>query len=469
MPDATPEELRAAREPSGPPPVTLWQVLRGYRIDPLVRWGELRTRYGDVAAYRFAFEDRCFVSHPDGARRVLQDNAGNYTKEHGTYDALRKLLGNGLVTSEGSFWLRQRRLAQPAFHRTRIQAMGAQMTRAAVETAERWESLLASGEEVSMFAEMSRLTLQVVGEALFGTALTRAREVGAAWDVLNTQLTERFNAKRLLPPILPTKYDRDFRAARRTLFGTVDGIIAAKRAAGGEGEDLLSMLMHARDEETGEQMSDRQLRDEVVTMLLAGHETTSVALSWTWGLLDLHPDARVRLQEELARVLGGRAPAASDLGQLTFTRAVIDEAMRLYPPAYILTRRVERDDVVCGYRIRKGRVIVMSPLVFHRHPDFWERPDDFVPERWLDADAEKRRPRFAYMPFSGGPRQCIGNNFATMEAVLILATLSQRFEARLAPGYRLEPTYAVTMKPARGLPVRLARVPTVSTAQVAAR
>lgn len=454
--NASRAQFEAAREAAGPEPVSLWRVLRGQPVDPLRRWTFLRERYGDVARYRFGLSDTCFVSSAEGARRVLQENVTNYTKDHLTYAMIRSLVGNGLLTSEGSFWLRQRRLAQPAFHRQRIAAMASQMVDAAVETAEDWEHLAATGETVSMIREMSKLTLKVVGRALFGTGLAdKTALVANAWDVLSLQFVERFSRRRLLPPILPTRYDRAFREARRTMFQVVEEIVALKRAQEEDTEDLLSMLMHARDEDTGQQMTDAQLRDEVTTMVLGGHETTATALSWTWGLLDRHPEARARLKAELDRVLGGRLPAAEDFPRLTCTRAVIEESMRLYPPAWILYRRAVENDVVCGYRIHRGAVVAMSPMIFHRHPAYWDRPDDFLPERWADPEAEKKRPRFAYLPFSGGPRQCIGNNFALMEAVLVLAVLAQRFTPRIADGCELAPRYLVTLTPAAGLPMRI--------------
>ncbi|MFL5458069.1 MAG: cytochrome P450 [Myxococcales bacterium] len=468
MSNATRAEFLAAKDATGED-VSLWRVLRGRGEDPLVRWTRIRERHGDVSRYRYGLDDSHLVTHPEGARRVLQDNAGNYTKEHPSYSMLRRLVGNGLLTSEGNFWLRQRRLAQPAFHRQRIAGMATQMTKAALDLAGEWE--VRSSGPFSMLEEMSGLTLRIVADALFGTGLparagsvcsglrpppvaggARSSAIREAWDVLSRQMADRVSRRRLLPPVLPTAYDRAFREARRTLFDLVGAIVAEKRARRSEEPDLLSMLMSARDEETGEQMTDAQLRDEVVTMVLAGHETTAVALSWAWALLDRHRGAREKLLAELASVLGGRAPTVADVPRLAYTRALIDEAMRLYPPAYIFFRRVKEDDVVCGYRIHRGGVIVMTPMIFHRHPSFWERPDAFEPERWAEED---RRPRFAFMPFSGGPRQCIGNNFAVLEAVLILATLAQRFTPRLAEGYLLEPEYGVTLRPSRGLPMRL--------------
>ncbi len=457
--NASREEFRAAREPTGPAPVSLWRMLRGDKADPLERWLGIQREHGAVARYRYGPFDTFFISDAEGVRRVLQENVPNYTKDHPSYAMIRRLVGNGLLTSEGGFWLRQRRLAQPAFHRERIAAMAEAMTAAALETADGWERLASGGEPFSMLKEMSKLTLRIVGHALFGTGLEeRAARVGASWDVLNRQMLERFDAMRLLPPILPTRYDREFREARRAMLQVVDEIIAARRA--GEARDrgdLLSMLMAARDEESGEGMTDAQLRDEVVTMVLAGHETTAITLAWVWALLDADSGVRERLDHELQQVLGGRAPTAADVPKLVWTRAVIDETLRLFPPAYILNRRVLADDVVCGHRVHAKGVVVITPLVLHRHPGYWERPEVFQPERFLDADAEQRRPRFAYMPFSGGPRQCIGNNFALLEAVLVLATLAQRFRATLVDDRLPDPEYLTTMRPKGGVPMRLAR------------
>jgi cytochrome P450 len=455
---ATPAEFLAAREPTGPASVSLWRLLRGYRSsDPLVRWSQIRAEHGAVARYQFGLADTYFISGAEGVGRVLLENAANYTKDHGTYQMLRRVFGNGLLTSDGSFWVRQRRLAAPAFHRHRIAAMGQQMVAAAAEVAERWEELGRQGQGVSMLKEMSRLTLRVVGDALFGTGLAdKAGAVAGAWDTLNLQLVERFSTKRLFPPVLPTRYDREFRQARHTLFGVVEQIIAARRSQGG-GDDLLSMFMQTRDEDTGEQMTDGQLRDEVVTMLLAGHETTSTALAWLWALLAQHPAVATKLHAELDEVLGGRLPTAADYPRLAFTRAVVEETMRLHSPAYIINRRVASDDVVQGCRVRRGGAIVISPLFLHRQPEYWERPDDFFPERWADAEAEAKRPRFAFIPFSGGPRQCIGNTFAMMEAVLLVATLAQRFEPRLAEGYVPQVQYLVFARPSEGAPMTLSK------------
>jgi cytochrome P450 len=446
--NATPAEIAAAREAGGPPPVTLWHILRGYRADPLVRWRQICEQHGPLARYRFGGADVYLVASAEGARRVLESNAANYDKQHGSFRMLRRVFGNGLLTSEGSFWLRQRRLAQPAFHRERLGRMAERMVSAAEETAARWQERASAGRTVAMTEEMSRLTLKIVGDALFGTALSsHAPAVGDAWRVLNAQLVERFNRRRLLPPVLPTRYDREFRRARRTLIEVVDHVIAERRSRGSEGDDLVTMFMTARDKDTGERMSDGQLRDEVITMLLAGHETTALMLSWTWALLDCHPEVADRLRAELAASLGGRLPTASDVGALPYTRAVLNETLRLHPPAYLLNRHARADDVIEGYRVHRGGSVVVPVALLHRRPEYWERPDEFVPERWLDVDAEKRRPRFAYLPFGGGPHICIGKAFSLMEATVVLAMLAQRFEARLVGGMPA-PEFRVLARPA---------------------
>ncbi len=452
-------EFMSAREATGPEDVSLLRVLWGPKPDPLERWTRIREAHPHVARYRYGLTDSYLVTSAEAAKHVLQDNAANYTKEHPVYGMLRRLFGNGLFTSEGSFWLRQRRLAQPAFHRQRLAAMGAVMTRAALEAADRWQAHVASGEPIAILHEMSRVTLKAVGDALFGAALSeKSSVVQAAWDVLNAQLVERFAKMRLLPPILPTSYDRAFRRARRTLFEVVDEIIATRRASGAESDDLLSMLMHARDEDTGERMTDGQLRDEVVTMLLAGHETTAVGLAWTWIRLDHHRDVAERLRAELSRVLGRRAPTAEDVPSLPYTRAVVEETLRIHPPAYIFHRRVVDNDVVCGRRVHAGGAVVITPTILHRHPDYWEQPDVFAPERWLDEPAQKKRPRYAFIPFSAGPRQCIGNAFSMMESVLVLATLAQRFDPRLVTSGVPATEYLVLARPKGEVLARVAPV-----------
>jgi cytochrome P450 len=301
--------------------------------------------------------------------------------------------------------------------------------------------------------EMMRLALRIVGGALFGTSVeAQAGVVGRTFNTLSDQVVTRFRTFNLIPPVLPTRMDREWRAALAELNSVVYQIIAARRASGEDAGDLLSMLMLSRDEETGEQMSDLQLRDEVLTMLVAGHETTATTLTWAWAMLDRHPTALANLHAELDSVLGGRAPTVADLPQLSYTRMVIDETMRLYPPVYIISRKVVADDTVGGYRIPAGSAVDISAYVTHRHPDFWERPESFEPERFT-PEAVAARHKYAYIPFSTGPRMCIGNSFALMEATLALATLARRYRLRLPADHVLAPAPLVTLRPAGGLPV----------------
>jgi cytochrome P450 len=453
----TPSDTTAARIAPGPRGHLLLGVLPEVRRDALGLLMRTARQYGDVARYRLGPMTSHLISHPDGVRHVLQEHVKNYTKDHFSYRLVARVAGNGLITSQGSFWLRQRRLAQPAFHRQRISAMADAMTRTTAAMLERWDAHAARGEAVGMVEEMMRLTLTIVGAALFGTSVgDKARVVGAAFNVLSEQTVTRFRTMRLLPPVLPTRYDREFRAANRTLHGAVMDIISERRRSNEDRGDLLSMFMLARDEETGETMTDEQLRDEVLTMLVAGHETTATTMSWVWALLDQHPDVEAKLHAELDAVLGGRLPTAADVARLGYTRMVVEEAMRLYPPVYILSRAVKEDDVIGGFRIPAGTSVDLSPYITHRHPDFWERPEEFLPERF-SPEASAQRPRYAYFPFSGGPRQCIGNGFAMMEAQLILATVAQRFRPRRLPGQVLEPEQLITLRPKGGLPMHLER------------
>ncbi|NOK20051.1 cytochrome P450 [Corallococcus carmarthensis] len=441
----------------GPRGHLLMGILPDVRRDALGCLGRMHREYGDVVRYRLGPLRSHLIAHPDGVKHVLQDHVKNYTKDHIAYRMGRWITGDGLITSTGDFWLRQRRLAQPAFHRQRIAGMAAGMIRRTEEMLQRWEPAAASGTPVALSEEMLRLTLGIVGDALFGTSVeAQAEQVGRAFTELSQQMAERFRTFRMLPPVLPTRYDRAFRDARGLLRGTVQGIIETRRKRGDDTGDLLSMLMLARDEDTGEGMTDEQLVSEVMTMLLAGHETTATALSWAWALLAEHPEAEAHLHAEVDAVLGGRAPTVEDVPRLGYTRQVVEEAMRLYPAVIVLSRSVKEDDVVGGFQIPKGTTVDVSPYVTQRHPDFWEEPDAFRPERFA-PEAVAKRHRFAYFPFSGGPRQCIGNSFALMEAQLVLATVAQRYRLREAPGFTLQPDSQLTLRPKGALPMVLER------------
>jgi cytochrome P450 len=427
-------------------------ILARMQREPLRFYLDARARFGDVFRYqvgRFVFH---LLSHPDHVKHVLQDDNKNYPKSR-FYDLVRLVTGEGLVVSEGDYWRRQRRLMQPAFQRQRLAALGTMMTETAAALVERWPPHAASGQPLDIFPEMMHLTLTVVARALFSTDLSSAVEaVGRSLTAILEFINFRMNHPFALPLRFPTPRNLRYRREIRTLDQVVYGILAERRREGKDRGDLLSLLMLARDEETGEGMTDQQLRDEMMTFLLAGHETTAITLSWTWYLLSRHPDVDRRLRAELAEVLGGRLPTVPDLPNLKYMRMVIEEALRLYPPVWALSRGVVADDAVGGYHIPagSGSFVVLSPYVTHRHPAFWENPEGFDPERFT-PEHSAGRPRYAYFPFLGGPRQCIGNDFALMEAQLVVATVAQAYRLHLAPGYTVEPDPIFTLRPRPGV------------------
>ncbi len=408
--------------------------------------------FGDVVCTRAVPFRSLFLAHPDHIKHVLQDNARNYVK--GIVIArLKVVIGDGLFTSEGDFWRRQRRLSQPAFHRDHLAGFATTMTETTAAMLDRWAARARTGTPFDVSAEMSGLTLGIVGRALFSRVLdAHADDVGQALTAALAILNER--AIRFLPsPIWwPSATNRRLRRAIAVLDRVVYDIIETRRRTATQPRDLLAMLLLARDEETGAGMTDRQLRDEVMTFLLAGHETTAVALTWTWYLLDRHPAVAERLRAEVAAALGTRTPTVDDLPRLGYARMVVEEAMRLYPPVWGFTRQAIDEDRVGGFTIPKRSVVTISPYVTHRHPSYWHDPERFDPERFT-PERIRSRPRFAYLPFSGGPRLCIGNEFALMEAQLVLAMTVQRYRLRLVPGTRVEAESRLTLRPRGGLPM----------------
>lgn len=414
--------------------------------------------YGEVSLLR-VFGMRVYtVYHPDGIKHILQDNHANYVKGP-LFDPIRAVAGNGLFTADGELWLRQRRLIQPAFHRQRIAGFGQIMTDLTERMLARWDASVAAnaGQLVEVGGEMVHLTMAVVSQAMFGTlvedeadAISRAIQVGL------DDVQFRFDRPFYPPLRWPLPHNRRVQAAIRTLDEAVFEIIAQRHGREAARDDLLALLMAAREEGGGAGMDDRQLRDEVITIFVAGHETTARLLTWVFYLLDQHPDVEARLHAELVAVLGGRVPTVADLPNLPYTRMIIDETLRLYPPVWITNRQAVADDEIMGYRIPAGALVSISPYATHRHSDFWEDPERFDPERF-SPERVAARPRFAYLPFGGGPRQCIGNTFALTEAVLVLATVAQRYRLRLPAGAVVTPEPRVTLQPRGGLPMRLER------------
>ena len=437
---------RSARSPApGPRGHPLLGSLPRARRDPIALFMDSFRDYGEVVRFRLGPVVAHLISSPAGVNHVLAENNKNYGKQTRGYRNLRYILGNGLLTSEGDAWKRQRRIAQPAFHRQRIAGFAQTMVRAAEDAASDLESR--RGREIDMHQEMMRLTLRVVGETLLAYDPTDAAdEVGAALTYLLAIANERSSRIVELPPILPTRENLKFRRALATLDAVVLRMIAERRKNPGDRGDLLSMLIESRDAESGEAMDDRQLRDEAMTIFLAGHETTANALTFTWLLLSRYPQAFRELRAELQRVLGGRSPNIDDLPALTLTRKILQESMRLYPPAWIIARSVIGPDEIAGYEIPARSILFISPYVVHRHPGLWEDPEGFDPQRFASEP-----PRGAYLPFGGGPRMCIGNAFATMEAELVLATLAQRLRFALVPGVGVELEPSITLRPRNGV------------------
>lgn len=418
---------------------------------------------GDVVRFRLLNRSLFLVAHPRDARRVLQDHANQYDKGTRGFRVLRVFLRNGLLTSEGAHWLRQRRIMQPAFHRDRTAGFGDTMTSAAGDLVDDW--LRSPSETVNVTADMMRLTLRIVGETLLSTDVSQeADRVGRALHTMLRGANEAIGRVVPMPAWWPSRANRVQRAAMRTLDDVILEIIASRRPSAGlagsmtraSDNDLLSMLMETRDEETGEGMSDAQLRDEVMTIFLAGHETTAIALGWTWHLLAAHPSVRQRLERELDHALGGRPPTMADLPRLGYVDQVVKESMRLYPPAWVVSRRPMSEDVVGGCRIPAGAIVLTSPYVTHRHPKFWANPERFDPDRF-DPTRPVERPPFAYFPFGGGPRQCIGNTFAMMELVLVVSAIAQRCRLDATDRREIGGDPAITLRAATPITMRVSR------------
>ncbi len=437
--------------PPGPKGHFLSGHLREMRRDLLSFYLSCARDYGDCTLMRFGLKRVFFINHPDLIEQVLHNR--NFTK-HYALRMNRLLLGNGLLTSEGDFWLRQRRLIQPVFQRERILSYAPDMTACAERLIESWHE----GEVRDLHAEMRKLTLAIATKTLFGVdAADQSEAVGRALhDAMGTFGERLFRIIRV-PERVPTPGNLRIRKAIQRLDNILYGLINRRRGQE-EQKDLLSILLHARHESDGSGMTDKQLRDEAMTLFLAGHETTALALSWGGYLLAQHPEVVEKLQAELRRVLGGRAPTAADLPNLRYTDMTVQEIMRLYPPAYAIGRQAIGPCTLGGYSVPAGGTILMSQWVMHRDPRYYDDPERFYPERWADGLA-KRLPRYAYFPFGGGPRVCIGNTFALMELPLVLATIAQRFRFSLPPGPPVMPKPLLTLQPNGPILVKLHHVP----------
>ena len=401
---------------------------------------------GSVGRFRMFNLEIYHAGEPAAVQHILQDNARNYVKGP-LFDVMRNLVGNGLFLSDGDFWLRQRRMMQPAFHHRRLAGLVDGMAAETRVSIDQWARAASASQPINMAEETTALAMRVVTRALFSSGLAGSeRRLAEAITALIDEISFRFNMPFYPPLGFPTPRNLRTRRAQRTLDDEVYTIIAHRRANPDVKDDLLAMLMEARDEEDNQGMSDQQLRDEVLIMFAAGHETTANAMAWAIYELDRHPAVLARLRAEVDEVLAGRDPAVSDLPRLTYVRQVIDEVLRIHPPVWITNRQAVKDDAICGYRIPAGAMVSISPYALQRDPRYWENPLAFDPERF-SPEKSTARPRFAYFPFGGGPRQCIGKDFALYEAAVVLAMITQRFEWKMVPGEIVEPHPRATLRP----------------------
>jgi cytochrome P450 len=437
--------------PPGPTPLELLGSLPRIQRNPLRYLDDCARQFGDLVHFQAGQVSAYFINHPEGARRVLQENNTNYSKRTLQYNALSTITGRGLLTNEGPTWLRNRRLMQPAFSRGRLENIYPLVTGSIQPVLEHWQAAVEAGQPVDLDRDMLRLTLDVVARALFSFDLSKEAYAltGAVMQALD-HIIGRARNPLALPDWFPSSENLRFRMAVDTLDNAIRVMIHQRRALPEMPDDLLTTLLTACDE-NGQGLDERQVRDEVITLLIAGHETVASALTWTWYLLALHPEMRAQMEEEVSRVLDGRALQPADLPRLETTRRIFLEALRLYPPAWLITRSAIAEDEILGFRIPARALVILSPYTLHRHAQFWQQPEEFNPDRFLSEN----QTRFSYIPFGGGPHLCIGNNFAMIEAQLILAITALRFRFDLLPGSTVEAEPLVTLRPKHGLPMQV--------------
>jgi cytochrome P450 len=434
--------------PPGPKGLPLFGLAFQFLRDSLGTLRRLAREYGDIVCVPVVNQHRIFLNHPDYIEQVCIVQQAKFHKSKLTKDVTQRLLGQGLLISEGDFWRRQRRLAQPAFHRSRINEYGATMVERAEVRMKQWRD----GDVRDITQEMMAMTLDIAVRTLFGSTLqAEAEQVGDSLGYLMRYSLRKARSPIKIPENWPTPANR--RATRETQFldSLVYGIIKERQAEGNTNHhhDLLAMLMSAMDED-GTQMTPRQLRDESMTLFLAGHETTALTLSWAWYMLSENPAAEARLHEELHGILAGRAPELADFERLPYLRAVVNETLRLYPAAYILARTSVAPCTIAGYDFPADTTMIMAQWVMHRDLRYFDDPEVFQPERWLNG-LENRLPAGAYFPFGDGPRRCIGQGFALLESALVLATVAQKYRFKLVPGHPVIPDPLVTLRAKHGI------------------
>ncbi len=426
--------------------------LRQFKSNPFLALRQWHQDYGDIAGFKLAGQQCYLISHSEWVEQTLIKNSNVFVKmyDHQKPKGLALILGQGLVTSQGQFWQRQRRLMQPVFQRSNLSSMLPKMVTAGESMFSRWQ-LLGDGAEVNLADEMMRLTLEVITQTMFSTSvLDNVDKIAPALDT-GLRYALRTVSNPLTPPLfIPTTANRKFKQARAVLDKIIDDMIEKRRAESHKQQDLLDMLLNARDEKTGQQMADQQIRDEVITIFTAGHETTANLLTWTLYLLAKHPAQLTKLRAEL-KILKGNIPGVEDLQKLVYTRAILNESMRFRPPVGMMMRKVAKDIDINGTHFKAGSLVFYSIYNIHQHPQLWHQPEKFEPERF--STDENRR--FSFLPFGTGERICIGNHFAMMESQLLLSMILQRYDIELSSDEDVEIEMAVSLRPKGGLPVRL--------------
>jgi cytochrome P450 len=438
--------------PPGPPPRAALRVLRDLRADRLGLMSGAIREYGDAVRVAIGPKKLYIFNHPDHAKHVLADNAANYHKGIG-YTEAKRALGDGLLTSEGALWKEQRRTIQPVFQHKRIAGQADVIIDEALGLVERLRTYQDGGRPVDVLSEVTALTLGVLGSTLLDADLGAFESIGHSFEAVQDQAMFEMETLGLVPQWLPLKNQKAFRKARADLE-RITGILVAQRKSNpsSAGDDVLTRLIDSTAKESDKRVADRRMRDELVTLLLAGHETTASTVGWTLHLVSQHPEVRQRLHEEAVSVYGDRRPSHEDLTRLRYTNMVLQETMRLFPPVWILTRRAVGDDEVGGYHVPAGAEVLICPYTLHRHQKYWTDPDRFDPERF-DPDVPTNRPRYAHIPFGAGPRFCVGNHLGMMEATFIISTLMRDLRLEKVPGAVVKPEPMLSLRLGGGLPL----------------
>ncbi|HIA05763.1 MAG TPA: cytochrome P450 [Flavobacteriales bacterium] len=441
--------------PPSPPGHKLFGHITGFAKDPLNYMMKISREHGGILYSRVINYKIVLISKPEYVKYILQENNRNYTKTSG-YKPLKLLLGKGLITSEGDLWLKQRRLFQPAFNRESIMNYTKIVGECVDDLLLEWNNIDPDSKLLNVSHEMMKNTMVIVGRTLFSSDLSK--DTALVWEwmtyaleyVNNRTKTYPFNFSSKIPLPKNIRFTKAVASLDNMLYRKID----ERRKEKGDFTDLLSMMMSAKDEETGKGMSDGQLRDEIMTIFLAGHETTANALTWTWYLLSQHQEIEEKLHRELDEILKGEIPSYQNLGNLRYTAQVVQESMRLYPPVWMIGRRTINEDQIGQYHIPKGVDVAISPYVLHHHSEYWDQPEVFDPDRFSSENIKKQIP-YSYIPFGGGPRLCIGENFAMMEMILIVAKVAQKYKLLLPKGTKVEIGSSLTLRPKEDLKMEL--------------